>query len=384
MTTNAEIETLRRDCAHSWENEWGVVLRFLEKHPEVGPQEIASVTNTIRDTEKYGIGEWYGVWNEIDTGDREGPVREFAGFRPEPDPRFTGFVRALYYDAGYGLKNLMEWPHTAHLKALSLQALHNPSGLIELLSHKHFAKIEHLELNFLPIEDAALSEKLLSLPIFRRLKGLTLSWCRSPDPGVFRKWFEGMLPANLQTLHIDHCDLRLPGIRHLRDSGLLRTIRDLRLRGVYMGAEESRLLSEFHGPFALESLEIEDCALENGGIEMDPASFARLVKSPLCANLKYFKSLYHRAGEAGMAALCESPMESRLVSLSLQNAAMGDAGFRALLRGQWPALKRLSISYDRFSKEMEADLKAWKRHADLEHCYVHSAEGFSSWTGLNR
>lgn len=373
------IQDLRAAMARAYESPWHLFLRYVKEHGV--SRELLDLAETVPSRERFGPIEWYADWTEVDTGDREGPVSEFAGFKETPDPLFS-LVRALHFDAGSGLNQLRQWKHLGQIRALTLNSLHSPSGLLELLGHPGLSSLEFLCLNFLPMEDKSLTDKLLALPLFRRIKGFTMSWCRSSDKSVYRTWFNAL--RGIELLHILHCDLGGQGLRHLRDSDILRTVKDLRLQGVYMGPEESRLLAEHHGPFAVETLEIEDCALDNGGFEMDPAAFARFVSSPLCTSVKSFKSLYHRAGEMGAAALAASRMARGLTFLSLQNAALGNAGFRALLAGSWPLLRRLKISYDTLSGAMEAELKSWPCYPALEHCYIHSVDGFNSWVGLDR
>lgn len=117
MNPSEALRALKLRMAGSFESSgWSEFLRYART---ARPEEFADLdaaAETAADIDRTAPGEWYGLWEEMGTGDREGPALEFRGFCPEPDARFR-FARALNY--GGDLQALAAWPHLAQIRSLS-------------------------------------------------------------------------------------------------------------------------------------------------------------------------------------------------------------------------------------------------------------------------
>jgi uncharacterized protein (TIGR02996 family) len=259
-------------------------------------------------------------------------------------------VRLLEFSLGQfgadALARLADSPHASQLTALVFQYYGiSADGLQALAASPLFGRLEVLELHSNMIPPPLLVDALAAARGPGSLARLALVW-------------SGLTGADaaalfaLPVLHsLDHLDLSQnrqlgsEGVTALAESGILRGLRVLNLRGTLPGTTGVRALTEANGLSRLRSLDLS-------ANRLGPVAVSSIVESGLARGLRVLNLSRNPIGDKGAVALAGARGLSGLLELDLDDTDLTDAGAFALAESPYlGGLLRLSLaSYTRTAR----------------------------------
>jgi uncharacterized protein (TIGR02996 family) len=218
-------------------------------------------------------------------------------------------------------------PHLSGLRSLSFRDFDVGARGVRLLADSpHLTGLRRLELHDAPIGDAG-AAVLAGSANFSGLEALLLPWGRLTTVGV-RHLADSPHLARLRELDLSSNEVSAAGVEAITTSASLAGLERLSL-AFSLGAEAARAFRHATRPGRLSRLVLSG---PHDAAGMGDAGAAALVESPWLGGLRSLHLSEHGIGPAGTLALATSHHLSRLHTLGLGDNPVGDDGARWIAR----------------------------------------------------